>query len=297
MKNATITIFIILLVAVLGVYLVSFQVRETESVVVTRFGRPQRPITEPGWYPKWPRPIERVHRFDSRLRLYEGDLEETTTKGGDPIIVTSYIVWKIADPLRFLESVETVDGAEDRLYSQLRDVQNKVIGRHFFSEFVNTEPEKIKFAQIEKEMHRVLAEQVQDPYGIEIKTVGIKKLGVSEKVTEEVFARMRADRVRIAEATITQGKAEAVRIESDADLKRSVLLNAAEARAKAIRGRGDAEAARYYKMLDSDRDLAMFLRDIEALKKILKERSTVVLSAESEPFELLRKMPDIKPQK
>lgn len=295
MKNVGITVFIILIVAIVVVFAVSFQVRETELVVVTRFGQPQRPITEPGWYRRWPSPIERVHRFDSRLRLYEGVLEETTTKGGEPIIVTSYIVWKITEPLKFLETVETVDGAEDRLYSQLRDVQNKVIGRHYFSEFVNTEPERIKFEQIENEMFSVLGQQVQETYGIEVKTVGIKKLGVSEKVTEDVFARMRADREHIATAIISQGTATAKKIEDEANAKKSKLLDTAEARAKAIRGRGDAEAAEYYKMLEANEELAMFLRDLEVLKKILRQRSTIVLSGQSEPFNLLKKMPDIKP--
>ena len=74
------------------------------------------------------------------------------------------------------------------------------------------------------------------------------------------------------------------------------LLAAAEARAKAIRAQGDAEAAQYYKLLEQDPQLAMFLRDIDALKKILEQRSTIVISAETEPFKLLRQMPDLKPK-
>ena len=74
------------------------------------------------------------------------------------------------------------------------------------------------------------------------------------------------------------------------------LLAAAEARAKAIQGQGDAEAAQYYKLLEQDPQLAMFLRDIDALKKILEQRSTIVISADTEPFKLLRQMPDLKPK-
>jgi len=142
-----------------------------------------------------------------------------------------------------------------------------------------------------------LTEAVKDQYGIEIKTLGIKQLKVSEDVSKDVFARMRAERNRRTEATIAQGKAEAAKIKADADSKKTELLAAAEARAKAIRGEGDAEAAKFYKMLEADPDLAMFLRDIEAMKKILQTRSTVVLSTDTEPFKLLNEMPEIKPAK
>jgi len=297
MKNIAVTIFILLVVAVLGLYLVSFQVREIESALVTTFGKPTRTLTEPGWYFKWPAPIQRAYKFDSRMRVFEADIGETTTKGAVPIIVNTYVVWKIAEPLGFFNAVGTVKEAESKLLSQISDTQNKVIGRHHFAEFVNSDPSKIKFDQIQAEMLTELKEAVRDDYGIEIKTLGIKQLKISEDVSKDIFERMRAERKRKTEATIAQGNAEATKIKTDADSKKTELLAAAEARAKAIRGQGDAEAAKYYKMLEADPELAMFLRDIEALKKILKERATIVLSADSEPFKLIREMPNIEPKK
>ncbi len=297
MKDIAITIFIVLVIAILGLYLVSFQVREIESALVTTFGKPTREITEPGWYFKWPAPIQRVYLFDSRMRVFEGDLGETTTKGAVPIIVNTYVVWKIAEPLKFFNAVGTVKEAESKLLSQLSDAQNKAVGRHNFSEFVNSDPSKIRFEGIEDEMLAELQQTVRDDYGIEIKTLGIKQLKVSEDVSKDVFERMRAERNRKTEATIAEGNAEATRIRTDADSKKIELLAAAEARAKAIRGQGDAEAAKYYKMLEADPDLAMFLRDIEALKRTLEHRSTIVLSADTEPFKLLKEMPVLKPKK
>ena len=92
MKNLAITIFIALIVMTLGLYLVSFQVRETESALVTTFGKPTRQITDPNLCFKWPVPIQRVHKFDSRMRVYEVEIEETQTAGGEPIIVNTYVV-------------------------------------------------------------------------------------------------------------------------------------------------------------------------------------------------------------
>jgi len=297
MKNIAVTIFIVLVVAAMALYLVSFQVRETEFALVTTFGKPTRQITEPGWRFKWPMPVEQVQKFDSRMRVLEAELGETTTKGAVPIIVNTYIVWKIAEPLEFFNAVGTVKEAENKLRSQINDTQNKVIGRHPFGEFVNNDPDRIKFEQIEDEMLADLKQTVRANYGIEIMTLGIKQLKVSEDVSKDVFERMRAERNRRTEAIIAEGSAEAIKIKTDADSKRTELLAAAEARAKAIRGEGDAEAAKYYKMLEEDPQLAMFLRDIEALKKTLQERATIVISADTEPFKLLKKAPDIKPQK
>lgn len=297
MKNIAITIFIVLIVAIMVLYLVSFQVREIESVLVTTFGKPTREITEPGWYFKWPAPIQKVHPFDSRMRVFEAELGETTTKGAVPIIINTFIVWKIAEPLEFFNAVGTIKEAENKLRSQLGDTQNKVIGRHYFAEFINSDPAKIKFEEIQDEMLTDLKQAVRTDYGIEIKTLGIKQLKISEDVSKDVFERMRAERNRKTEATIAEGNAEATRIRADADSKKTELLAAAEARAKAIRAEGDAEAAKYYKLLDEDPEFAIFLRKIEALKKYLEKRSTIVFSADMEPFKLLREMPVLEPKK
>jgi membrane protease subunit HflC len=296
MKNFSIVILVVLIVAVMLLYLVSFQVRQTESALVMTFGKPTREITEPGWKWKWPEPIQTKRIYDSRPVLFEGVEEETTTKGGEPIIVQSYLIWRVAEPKKFREAVRDIAGAEKLLRGRLRDAQNNVVGRHYFSEFVNTDRTQIKFDEIETEMADTLAGPVKDAYGIKVESVGIKILKVSEKVTQDVFARMRADRKRKTEATLAQGDAEATRIKSDATSKVTELLAAAEARAKAIRGSGDAEAAQYYKMLEADPEFAMFLREIETLKKTLKERATVVLPADAEPFKLLKQMPQIEPK-
>lgn len=295
MKNIWVFLSVLLVVAVLAMFAFVFQVRQTETVIVTRFGSPVRPIKEPGLYVKWPLPIDRVHRFDSRARLYEGVLEETNTAGNEPIIVHSYVVWRIADPAMYLMRVQDLTSAEEKLRSLLRNTQNTVIGRHYFSEFVNTDPQRIRFEEIEQEMKTEIAPAALSNYGIQIDAVGIKRLMINEKVSEKVFERMKADRKRRTESILAAGNAQAERIRSDALAKQKELLAVAESQAKAIRGAGDAEAAQYYQMLQADPQLAMFLRDIDALKKILKERSTVVIGVDTEPFNLLKGIPPIAP--
>jgi membrane protease subunit HflC len=297
MKNIAITILVIVIVVIALLLAVSFQVRDTEAALVTRFGKPVRIITEAGLKVRWPAPIERVHKFDTRMRIYEAVVGETTTKGAIPIIMHTFVIWQVAEPLEFYNAVQTIDQAENKLYSLIQDTQNKVVGRHEFSEFVNSDPTKTRFEQIQNEMLEELRTAAVQNYGINIKTVGIKQLKVNEDTTKAVFERMKAERNRKTEAILAEGNARATAIRSDADTKKQKLLAAVEGRAKAIRGTGDAEAASYYEMLTEDPEFAMFLRETEAVKKILKNRATIVISADSAPFKLLREMPDLEPKK
>jgi membrane protease subunit HflC len=298
MKNLAVVIFVLIILTVLGMVFASFQVRETELAIVTTFGKPKEPITKPGWYPRFPPPIQQVTKFDSRLRVLEAQLGETATRGGAPIIVNTYVVWRIKDALKFYQkgwSEETIDEAQEMLESHVNDTRNNVIGQHHFGEFVNSDPDKIKFDQIEQEMLEQLQAAVSEEYGVEIKRVGIKHLKVSEDVTKTVFTRMKAERSRLTQATIAEGGAQAVTIRTDAETKERDLLAIAEARAWAIEGQADAAAAAYYAVLEKDHDLAMFLRDLEALEKFLQERSTIVISAGKRPFNLLGELPSFGP--
>lgn len=296
MRNILIAIFIFVMLVILVLVFVSFQVRETELALVTRFGAPVREITDPNLCFKWPPPIERVHKFDSRMRVLEAELAETSAKGV-PIIVNTYVVWRIAEPLQFYNANNRGDirEAENKLISHINDTQNRVIGRHSFGEFVNSDPNKINFKEIEDEMFAELKAAVREDYGIKIMTVGIKQLKVSEDETKKVFERMSAARKIKTDATIAQGNTEAARLIKDAEAKKKELLATAEARARAIEAQGDAEAAKYYEMLSVDTGFAMFLRDIEALKNIITENSTLVFRADTGLFKLLREMPDIRP--
>ncbi len=300
MKNIAIGIFVALIVVTLGLYLVSFQVRETESCVVTTFGRATADdeITAPGVYFKWPFPIQQVHEFDSRMQVFEPEPEETTTAGGEPIIVNAYVVWRVARPLEFFNAIKTVTKAQEELLrSRLRNTQNNIIGRHNFSDFVNSDPSKIKFEEIENEMLADLQQSVAAAkFGIDILALGVKQLKISKDVSTQVFERMRAERNRKAEEILAAGNSEAVRIRTDAKSKSDELIAAAEARAKVTRGQGDVEAARHYERLEADPELAMFLRELEALQKIFENGATFVTPTDVEPFSLLKRMPDIKPK-
>ena len=296
MKNVWVFVFVLLIVIVLGLYLFTFMLPHTQIAVVTTFGEPTKTLHKPGIYFKWPRPINDVKRYDGRSQFYETVLTDTTTAGGEPITVTSYIIWKISDPLVFRESVVDREEAEVQLNVLLQDTQNTVIGQHYFSDFVNSDIEKIKFTEIENEMASKIG-PAAEKLGIDVKVVGIRRLAVNETVTKAVFERMKAERKRKTDAITKAGETEADTIKKNAEARRTELLAIVEARAKSIRGSGDAEAAGYYSMLEEDPEFAMFLRDIEALRKILEKETTIILGADTDPLQLLKKVPDIQPKK
>jgi membrane protease subunit HflC len=261
------------------------------------FGKASKPITEPGWKFKWPYPIQKPQKYDSRMKVYSPEAEETSTAGGEPIIVNTYVVWRISDPLLYYKATTNVSDFEvEKLRSQIRNVQNSVIGRHDFSEFVNSDETKIAFENIEQEMITELRSSVADAeFGIEIKTLGIKQLKISEDVSTKVFDRMRAERNRKAQDTISEGNAEVLSIQQDTKTISDTILAAAEARAKIIRGKGDAEAAQYYEQLNKNPELAEFLYVMDLLPEMLKDRTTIVIDTTQEPFNVLWNKPNLTP--
>lgn len=289
MKRNTLLVVVGLLVAALFVMLqILFTVREGEVAVVTTFGKPQRALTEAGLYRRWPWPVQRVYAFDNRTHVLEGPLEETLTKDGKNILVALYAGWRIAAPVAFLERVGTPDQAARHLEGLLRNYKNAVLGQYEFAHLVNVDPAAIRFETIEDQIFQAVAPDAQERYGITLQYVGIRKIGLPDAITEKVFQRMRAERNQLAERYRSEGEGEAIKIRAQADSERDQILAKAEAAAERVRAEGDAQAAQSYRAFAQNPGLAMFLRKLKVLEDSLQEKATVVISTETEPFDLLR---------
>jgi membrane protease subunit HflC len=289
MKRNTLLLTVGLLVAVMFVLLqVLFTVRESEAVVVTTFGKPVRELTAAGLYTRWPWPVQRIYRFDNRTHTLEGAFEETLTRDGKNILVAVYAGWRIQQPIQFLERVGTVEQAERNLDGLLRSQKNAVLGQFPFAGLINTNAAAVQFEAIEQQMLAAVQPEAVSRYGVEVQFLGVRKIGLPESITEKVFARMRAEREEIAERYRSEGEGEAIKLRAEADSTRNQLLARAEAEAKGIRAEGDAKAAESYQVFEKNPELAVFLRKLEVLELTLKTKSTVVLSSETEPFDLLQ---------
>jgi membrane protease subunit HflC len=146
-----------------------------------------------------------------------------------------------------------------------------------------------KFADIEKEILGVIQAQVQaNNYGLKIQFLGIKKLGLPETVTQQVFDRMQSERKVLADKSQAEGEADAQKIRSEADTKAAQLLANADGEATQIRGKGEAEAAKSLNVFQQNPELAYFIFRLTALEGSLKDRSTLIFDQRTPPFDLFQ---------
>lgn len=296
MKRNALTITIgALLIVIFFLLLFTFQVRQSEVAVVTTFGKPTRPVDQPGPYLKWPWPIQTVYKFDRRIQNFEDDkFEEVLTADSFNLLTMVYVGWRIKDAKAFFPKFPngSIAEAEKTLKSRVGNAKSAVFSGHPLSDLVSPSETGAKFSQIEKEiMDIVQAGLTANNYGIEIEFLGIKKLGLPESVTTEVFTRMRSERqIRISKSQ-NEGDAEAAKIRSAADRQAAEMVNNADAEATRIRGLGEAEAAKSLAVFQQNPELASFLFRLSALEASLKERATLIFDQQEQPFDLFRGLP------
>lgn len=280
--------FVVLLIFLAAIF--CYQVNSTEIAVLTTFGKITGTKGE-GLHFKWPYPIQKVVKFDKRLRCFTGStgkIEETLTADAKNLIISVYCIYRIEKPELLYKNVGTVNSAEDRLNNLIRSIKNAVIGRHRFDEFVNIDPQKMKIAEIEKEMLDGIKTSALENYGLAVEYLGFRQLSVPEKTSEKVFERMKEERAIVAQNYRSQGDNIAKQIINEADNKKKLKIAEAEAEAKRIRAEGDAKAAAYYSIFKEDPKLADFLRKLESLRRITPKKTTLILNTNYPPFDMLK---------
>ena len=279
----------VIVAAILLVAVFSFQLNQTESAVVTTFGRPTQ-VTEPGLHFRWPFPFQRIYRFDHRIRCFEGGagkLEETMTADGQNILVGIYVNYKISDAKQFFVTMENLTKAEADLNPWMRGFKNAAFGQYRFNQVINVDPKQMKLNEIQDKIRVDLAKRASE-FGMEVVSVGINTINVPKSISEKVFERMIQERQRAAAERLAEGDREAKNIRIKADSRKAILLADAEAAAKEIRAKGDAEAAQYYAVFKQNPELAEFLRKLDSLRSVMKNRTTLVLDTDVAPFNLFK---------
>ncbi|HEY5233780.1 MAG TPA: protease modulator HflC [Verrucomicrobiae bacterium] len=300
MKRNLITFVIgAVLIIIFALLLFVFQVRQSEVAVVTTFGRPVRNITEPGAYFKWPWPVQRVYKFDKRIQNFEDKFSETPTADSVMMLATVYTGWEISDAREFYPKfLGSVPAAQRTLEGILRNAQNAAIARHNLSDFVNADPQQLKFDAIEDEIKaEVQAELSTNNYGIKLDFLGFKKIELPESVTATVFARMTADRQQIITRLQSEGERDASEIKSTADRHAAGVVNNSRADAVRIEGEGQAAAAQVLPVFQQNPDLANYLFRIDAIKQLLNKQSTLIFDERTPPFDLFQNLPKNPPAK
>jgi len=274
--------------ALVLLYLTFFAVRETEFVLVTQFGRPVRTVTEAGLQVKWP--FQTAVYFDRRLRTYNPRPSEFLTRDKKNVVIENYVVWKIQDPDRFVQTVGDATAAEMRLHDIIWSSLSAALGTHDLDSLVGTDPGKVQTSAMLDNLAADTDRAALQQYGINVVDVRIKRLNLPEQNKQSVYARMRAERERIARQYRAEGEEQALSIRADADRQKEEILSVAYKQAETIKGQGDAESTRIYgQAYSKNPGFYKLLRTLESYKKVFDDKTTAILSSDSELLKVFMK--------
>jgi len=277
----------LLVLAVLVVSTVAFTVDELEDVALVKtFGKVTavyRGSQDAGLRFKWPWPIQRLVRYDSRIHTLETPHKEVTTDDSQNIQVTVYCNWRIDDAERFHKALETIKEANERIKGRLSSQSASVIGEHRLEEFVNTDPAKMKLPQIEQEIFVPLKAELARDYGVELRSIGIKTIGLPEDVSEYVINAQKKEQEKKVQRYKAAGEAEATAIRARAERASKQILAFTAAKALKIKAEGDSAAAKHYQRFAKNEKLAVFIRSLESLEKELASRTVILLDGSQLP--------------
>lgn len=274
----------ILLVFIVALILLSasvFVVNESQQAIVTQLGKYVRTASEPGLNFKMPF-FQKAIKFEDRVLEYDAAPAKIITKDKKHLVIDNYARWRIDDPLKFYESMRNEFGAQQRLddivFSEIREE----LARHTLTEIVSENRESLM--QKVGNQCDIKAEQ----YGIKVIDVRIKRADLPGEVEHSVYARMKAERQRIAKKYRSEGEEEAVKIRATTDKERTILLAESYRKAEKLKGEGDAEAIKIYaEAFEKDPEFYSFIKTLETYEKSLGKDTTIVLSSDSEFFKYL----------
>lgn len=265
-----------------------FTVSEKELGALTHFGELRRVITEPGLYMKFPEPVETIRKFEKRIQVLDTLPVEYLTHDKKNIIVDCYICWRVADVEEFIKRLSDVKNAEIRLKDITASTLGSMLGRQPLSSLISCDPEEMELNTLMDSVTRQCAEIASAEYGVEILEIQMKWLNLPEQNKYSVYDRMKAERARMARKYRAEGESEATRIRAEADKKRREILAEAYEKAEKIKGQGDAVAMRTYaEAYGKDEDFYRLVRTLESYRKFLNEKTTIILSSDSELLKLL----------
>ncbi len=276
---------VVLLFSILVLAGTVFVVDQRQYAVVFSLGELKREIREPGLYFKIPA-IQKVVYFDNRiLTIDTPDAERVQTSEKKNLLVDSYVKWRINDPRLFFISFQGSErGAQDRMSIIIREAMQNAISRRTVNDVTSKERDKIM-----QEIAAAVAERVK-PLGVDIVDVRLKRVDFVPEISDSVFRRMEAERVRVANEQRSIGAAESEKIRADADRQREVVLAEAFRDAQKLKGEGDAKASAIYaSAFGQNPEFAAFYRSLEAYRQTFNTKSNVmVLDPSSDFFKYLK---------
>ena len=281
-----------LLAGAIVLALISFSFTYTvpfnERAVVTVFGKADDASVQetPGLKFKLPYPFQSVTSYDTRLQLVQVSGTQQQTADDNQIVVEAYALWRVSSPLTFYQKFSNAgQSAEDHYAQAERTVKSSlnsalsVTSGFGLDALFTLDAEGSQLPTLEREILAVLRRDASNPpLGIEIVDVGINRVRLTETNSEDVIARMQAERQRLAQETISQGESTAQTIRSRADADARRITSFANRLADELRSAGDREAGTFIAQMQESPELATLLAELEFLRDAYSKKITLVLS-------------------
>lgn len=298
------TIGIVVLIALMSsTYLVS----ETEQVIITQLGEPVgSPVVTPGMHFKLPF-IQTANVFEKRFLEWDGSPNQMPTKDKRFIWVDMYARWRITDPLKFFQRLRDERGAQSRLDDILDGETRNAVASYDLIELVRSTNRAADTIPIESEEERIVLERIAKgrpaiaasileaararttDLGIEVLDIRLKRINYVDEVAKDVYARMIAERRRIAERFRSEGEGEAARIQGERERDLQRIQSEAYRQAQELRGKADAEATGIYaEAYGRDPDFYAFFKSLETYERVMDGKTYFVLGTDSDLLRYLR---------
>ena len=288
----TVIIVAAVIAAVLLLSLISstmYSVGENQFGIVRQFGQVVDIKNDPGLYFKVPF-VQEIDYLPKNTQLYDVTPSDVLTSDKKSLVVDSYAIWKIVDPLEFVQSIGTLGEMEGRLDAATYSVVKNTLGTMIQTDIIMAGSDTTNYRN---ELNKIITdrvnEQVKDEYGVEIVAIEVKKLDLPSDNEAAVYERMISDRKQIAAAYIAEGDLEASKIKNDTDKEAAITVSEAKAKAETLKGEAEAK---YMQILagaysSSERqDFYSFYRSLETAKTLVSDdgsgNMTLILPKDSE---------------
>jgi membrane protease subunit HflC len=272
-------IVVVIIVVLLLLSSAVFTVDQRQNAVVLQLGEVKEVVTKSGLHFKWPL-IQNVRYFDTRILTFD-DPEPLRflTSGNRPVLVDSFVKWRISDVRQYLLSVSGEAGATSRIKQTVAGSLRDEFGARSLHDVVSGQREDL----MDKVRHKADADLKR--IGVEVVDVRLKRVDLPQEVSESVFGRMQAERKRIANEQRSTGAAEAERIRADADRQREIIIAEAYRDAQRVKGEGDARASAVYaQAFSANPEFFAFYRSMEAYRQSFRGKNDLLLLEPNSDF-------------
>jgi len=261
----------VIIVALIIAYGTLFTVYQTRQALVVRLGEPIRIVTEPGLNYKLPL-FDSVIYIDKRILDLENPAQEVIAFDRKRLVVDAFARYRINDPLKFYQSVGSIEGANSRLSTLLNSALRRVLGEATLMQVVRDQREAL-MARVREQL-----ENEAKAFGITIVDVRIRRADLPEENSLAVYERMKTERQQEATQIRAQGTQSAQEIKAKADRDVTVLLAEAQSKGEQTRGEGDAERNRIFaEAYGKDPEFFSFYRSMQAYESGLRSSDTRML--------------------